>query len=44
MSKIAEALTQLLQSEDSGELSLIQSSLKALFEHNAKGKIALKQV
>ncbi|KAK3102563.1 hypothetical protein FSP39_012213 [Pinctada imbricata] len=39
VAKIAEALTQLLQCDDQGELSLIQSSLKSLFGNNAKGTL-----
>ncbi|KAL5006738.1 hypothetical protein ScPMuIL_015544 [Solemya velum] len=37
--KISEALTQLLQCDDSAELSLVQSSLSSLFSIGAKGTL-----
>ena len=37
MPRISDVLTQLLQSEDQTELSLVQSSLVALLKANPKG-------
>jgi len=39
--RIANILTQLLQSEDLGEISLIQSGLLSLFRIDAKGIVTI---
>ena len=36
--KIADVLSQLLQTQDSSELSVIQNSLMSLFRKEAKGR------
>ena len=40
--KIADVLSQLLQTQDTSELSVIQNSLMSLFRKEAKGKKNLK--
>ena len=41
--KIADVLSQLLQTQDTSELSVIQNSLMSLFRKEAKGKKNLKK-
>ncbi len=36
--RIADIMTQLLQSEDQGELAVVQQALTQLFKINAKGR------
>ena len=42
--KIADVLSQLLQTQDTSELSVIQNSLMSLFRKEAKGKKNLKKI
>ncbi len=44
LTRIADILTQLLQTDDASEFALVQSSLVIVFKHNPKGWLALPPV